>query len=305
MRVQSAVCVVMLLFTAAGCGGGKVGGASASNAPGGPLAGNWQIVLAEGVPRIPAQLLVSGFLLQSKNSITGSVQVPGNGAQGQQKCAGVGLLSGTVDGNSVTFAINEGGTTLTFNGALSSDGTMAGDYEGPGGACLGSATSGTWTAAEIPELNGNFSGTISNSSYMALVTGMNADQVPPIQISATFNQSPNIGASNATLTGTMNAQGYPCFATAYLTGTISGSNVVLSVFGFDGTLIGSLGTGTAPATVSSGSSGVSLTTVIPSSLVLGEILPGGTQQGPCPKLLDASGNTVQFDNASLALTQKQ
>lgn len=303
MRILLAAWVASVTLILAGCGGGSASGAADPAAQGGALSGNWQLVLKEGVPKNPPQLSVSGFLLQSQNSFQGSVELPGDGASGQQNCAGVGTVSGTLNGQQVTFSINEGGSTLTFSGVMASDGSMSGDYEGPGGSCLAKATTGTWSAVQVPPLNGSFSGMITNSSYMALATGLSTDQIPPIPVTATFTQSSNIGASNATISGMLNASNYPCFSSAYVTGTISGSNVVLSVFGFDGTLIGTLGTSVVPATVTGTSGNLSLTTVTPASLFLGAVLPGGTEQGPCPKLFDAAGNPVQFDSAAFSVTQ--
>ena len=296
MRILLTTCVVCLTLFAAGCGGGTA--VTASNAQSGPLSANWQLVLTQNVPRPPITLSISGFLLQSHNSITGSVELPGNGVQ--QKCAGVGVVTGSIDGQNVALSIDEGGSTLSLSGALSSDGkSMSGDYETPSGGCLTVASTGTWQAAPVPQLSGNFNGTLANSGYMQLITGTNAAQLPPIQVSGSITQGPNTGSSNAALSGTINAVGYPCFATAYLTGTVSGTNVVAAVFGFDGSQIGTFGTIVAPATISTNSGIVSVN----GDLVLGILLPGGIEQGPCPKLADpGSGNAVESDHTSAQLT---
>ncbi len=120
---------------------------------------------------------------------------------------------------------------------------------------------------------------------MSLVTGLNPP--PPIVVSGVLSQNSNFGASNATLTGTITAQNYPCFTTASLTGTISGQNVVLSIFGFDGTEIGELGTSALPAQASSSGSG----RTVGGTLTLGKS-SATTTVGPCPSLNGGSGSKI-------------
>ncbi|MBV9573356.1 MAG: hypothetical protein JOY93_04830, partial [Acidobacteriales bacterium] len=214
-------------------------------------------------------------------------------------CAGVGAVTGTNQNLNIAIAIGEGASTLNLTGTVSADGkSMSGTYSDLGGGCS-LALSGSWSAFQVPALSGNFTGTISNSSYMALATGMNP--AAPIAVSGTLLQGPNIGASNATITGTINASGYPCFATAAITGTITGASVVLSVFGFDGTQIGTIGLPGAPAMVVSDPSGTSL---VGTSNVNGLALGSNSGSGPCPELFDPNNNfaPVQYDNADIKLT---
>jgi hypothetical protein len=158
-------------------------------------------------------------------------------------------------------------------------------------------------------LNGNFTGTIANSTYMTLVTG--ASPAAPIVVSGTISQSDNAGASDATLTGTINAVGYPCFSSASLSGTISGQNVYLNIFGYNGVQIGTLGqsSGSAgipgsPATVVVSPSGTSLVDTNPVGLFLGTNTGTGTV-GPCPGLVvPGTSNPVVIqtsDSGSVAL----
>jgi hypothetical protein len=262
------------------------------------LTGNWQLSLFQEEPRPTQTLAVSGFLQQSSSSFSGSFTFPPSTVNGN--CAGVAVLTGTVSGQSIQFSANQAGTVLNFSGALSSDGqSMSGNYQGLGGGCFTRPTTGTWSGILIPPLNGSFTGTLSNSSYMVLVNGI----VPPapIQVTGTLSQTSNIGESNATLQGTISAVGYPCFTTASLTGTISGANVVLSLFGYNGIQIGTIGLPNSPAIISTGSQGpVLIGTGGTSGLSLGASTPTGVF-GPCPPLLN-NGAFQPNDTADVAFS---
>jgi hypothetical protein len=283
LRPLVTICLAVLLLVMAACGKG-----STPPPTSGPLTGNWQLDLLQEEPRPQNSLSVSGFLVQAENALTGSVQVPP--VAGQHNCGGIASVTGTVSGQSVTLSVNEGGTTLNLTGTLSSDGkSMSGDYQGPGGGCFTVPTTGTFNSFLIPPLNGNFTGTISNSTYMTLVTG--ASPAAPIAVSGAITQSTNADASNATLTGTITAVDYPCFSTALLSGTISGQNVYLNIFGYNGVQIGTLGQSSgaagvpgSPATVVVGSSGISLVDTSNVGLFLGANTGTGTV-GPCPGLI--------------------
>jgi len=217
---------------------------------------------------------------------------------GNRDCGGVGPLTGTVDGQSVTFSLNPGGTSFTFTGAISSDNTtMSGSYQALPGDCFTTISTGTWTAALVPALNGTFSGTLSNSQYMSLVTGVNPPD--PVAVTGTLTQSANAGASNATLTGTITASGYPCFTTASLTGTISGQSVILSIFGFDGTEIGEFGVSSAPASASGGTSGGM---EVDGTFTLGKS-SATTTVGPCPPLNGGSGTKIGDSSVAVLTLQ--
>lgn len=215
-------------------------------------------------------------------------------------CGGIGSVTGSVSGQNVTIAVNEGGTTLNFTGSLSSDGTsMSGNYQGPGGGCYTTPTTGTWNGFLIPPLSGNFSGTI-NSSYMQILQG--AQTPVPVAVDGSITQSTNAGAGNATLTGTISAGSYPCFSSASLSGTISGQNVYLNIFGYNGVQIGTLGQpGTvgapgSPATVVVKSGKVSLVDTSNSGLFLGAFTGTGTV-GPCPSIIVPGTTSTQTSDS--------
>ncbi len=306
MRVLATALLVSTLLLLAGCGGG-----SAPAPQGGALSGNWQLTLNQEGGRITQ--FVSGFLVQSNGTVTGSVVLPPANTINFH-CSGTGPVSGTLNGQTVSLSINEGGSTLSLMGSMSADNTtITGSYATLGGACV-KPTTGTWSASLIPPLTGNFTGTLSNSTYMQSLMGLpSGGTVAPIMVSGTMTQSPNIGAANATLTGTITAVGYPCFRTASLTGTVSGENVILTVFGTDGAQIGSIGQPGFPATIITGSSGLSLTgggtgpTADNSGLILGNQNFQGNLAGPgpCPQIPVAgstSGQTTENDAAEVALT---
>jgi hypothetical protein len=285
--VLSAIVFAVLPLILTSCG------STSSKSTSGALSGNWQFTLLQNYPVPATQLSVSGFMTETNNALTGSFQVPVLGTS--DNCGGVSTVSGTVSGSNVSLFVNNSGTTLNFTGTISPDGkSMSGDYQGLAGACFVNVSTGTWNALLIPPLNGNFTGTLTGSAYMQALTGTTAP--PPISVSGSFTQGPNAGASNAALTGTITAVGYPCFTTAALTGTISGQNVYLSVFGYNGVQIGTLGIpGTqgvagAPAIVVATSSSVSLTGTGGSGLTLGD-----TGVASCPPISGVSGDTTTVD----------
>ncbi|MGA7401084.1 MAG: hypothetical protein ACLPHI_14155 [Terriglobales bacterium] len=273
MRAQAIALFAILITILTACGGSP-----SSPPPSGALSGNWQINLQQEYPT-QTLLSASGFVAQANDALTGSIQVAPFGSK--SSCAGVSVLTGMIKGQNVTFSLNGGGTVLDFSGTASTNGqTMSGDYQAVGGGCSTVGISGTWNAVLVPPLNGNFTGTLSNSQYMSLLTGVSP--AAPIAVSGSMTQSSNDGASNATITGTINAVGYPCFTTASLTGTISGQNVVLSVFGYEGSQIGTLGSAETPAVASSGPNNeISLSTQPNGEMTLGKA-SATTVVGPCP-----------------------
>jgi hypothetical protein len=282
-----------LALVLAGCGG------SSSSDPK-AVANNWQFTLVQQQPRPPANFLASGFLTQAKGTLSGSVTVPPSSQTG--RCAGVGLLTGTINAQNLALQINEGGTSIALTGSLSSDGTtMTGTYAGSGGGCFNAPTTGTWSAVQIPTLTGSFTGMLTSSVYMAALAGTTAEQVAPVMVSGNLTQGPNDGtASSSTLTGTISAQGYPCFRTVSVTGTITGQNVLLSVYNFNASLIGTIGLPSNPATVTSDSTGLHLIgSNSGSGLSLGAN-SGGVVFGPCPPIL-LNGSSLPYDQAAIEL----
>jgi hypothetical protein len=239
------------LLALAGCGG--------SQPKGGAFAGNWQFTMAAPSDNSFVGGLQGGFLQQNQNALSGAVVYsitgpPAIGGGNSQLCnSGSAPVTGTINGSNVTLTANAGGQTFTLTGTLSSDGTtLMGTYTstaGPAanGSPCGTAQSGLqWSARSVPPLtgavSGNFHSQASDQDYS--VTGF-------------LIQGENIGASNATVTGTLTFQGYSCVGssahqTVSVTGTISGNTVLLQMFADNGVNIGYIGQSLAlEATVSS------------------------------------------------------
>lgn len=293
MKISVTASLALFLLISVGCGGG-----SSPVQTSGPLSGNWQVNLIQNYPSPQALLSASGFLNQSSNSLTGSVQGPTIvAANGNTTCGGVGPITGTISGQNVSFSLSPGGTVFNFTGTISSDSTsMSGSYQAETGACFAYPSTGNWTASLIPAMNGNFTGTITNSTYMQT---LNPDSASTINVTGSFMQTPNVGANSASLAGTITAQNYPCFSSASVTGTISGNNVVLSVFSYNGDLIGAIGSATPgaqnAATLTTNAGIITLTTGA------GGITLGTTNSGPCP-VIQSNGSSISSDSATLSFT---
>ena len=149
-----------------------------------------------------------------------------------------------------------GGQTFTLGGTLSSDGTMmSGAYTAtagtaPDGSACGSGTSQTgalaWSATLVPPLTGAFTGNLHSSDMF--FSGLTNQDFP---VTGSFVQGPNIGASNATISGTLSfidpktqLSDYPCISsgTVAVNGQISGNTVVLQLINVDGSSAGQIGT---------------------------------------------------------------
>ena len=196
-------------------------GRSSSSQNSGPtLAGNWQIALTPNDQMNFQPRTLSGFAQQTGSSITGSVSflIPNVQNPTSPPCAGAAPLTGKIDGQNVNLSVNQNGQILTLTGASSSDNSsLSGSYTSPDGTCE-PAESGLWTAILIRPIAGSFQGvfhSVSSNSYSL--------QDKDFQITGSLTQGENMGATSATLTGTIIAADYQCFSVALLNGTVSGS----------------------------------------------------------------------------------
>jgi hypothetical protein len=216
--------LLVLVLGEMGCGG-----SASSPDPSASLSGNWQFNIYQNKSTIPQS--ESGFLLQSKNSVSGNLAVQPTATH---NCSGVAPLSGTVSGSNVTLSINEFGSVLSLLGSASSDlSSMSGSYTASDNVC-GNPTTGSWTAVQVAPLTGTFSGTLTSTSTNSPLAGNS------YQVSGSLTQGPNTGTSDADLVGFMAVTNYPCLSTAQVRGIISGQNVTLSLFGPDGSLAAQL-----------------------------------------------------------------
>lgn len=214
-------------------------GRSSSSQNSGPtLAGNWQIALTPNDQMNFQPRTLSGFAQQTGSSITGSVSflIPNVQNPTSPPCAGAAPLTGKIDGQNVNLSVNQNGQILTLTGASSSDNSsLSGSYTSSDGTCE-PAESGLWTAILIRPIAGSFQGvfhSVSSNSYSL--------QDRDFQITGSLTQGENMGATSATLTGTIIAADYQCFSVALLNGTVSGSTVRLSIIGTSGLPVGEMG----------------------------------------------------------------
>lgn len=286
------------------CGGGASGGGSQIPVS---LTGNWQFTVASPADGSFLGGLQGGFLLQGKNSVNGSVAYsillpPAPSGGNPTVCnSGSAPITGTISGQNVTLTAVAGAQTFKLNGTLSFDGsTMAGTYASmvPDGSACGTAQTGLqWSATFVPPLTGPIQGTFHSSGGTA---GLNEQD---FLVSGALSQADNAGASNATVTGTLNflnsttnLSDYPCFTLASVRGQISGNSVILQIVGTDGSTWGQIGepassaTGVTPVTFDPAQGGYILHGIGTSYLVATNTCPG-----------DLSTTTTAGDSGSICL----
>jgi hypothetical protein len=225
LRYLNAIPLCLLIVTLS-CGSGKHSSTSTSS----PLSGNWQLTLVRHANT--EQFIFSGFLLQSGNNVSGSLTLSAG-------CVGVGSVTGTFDGQNLQLTIGGFGQDFSLTATLPSGTSvatsLAGQFSTLQGGCIGFASTGTWSAVRVQPLTGPFHGTV------VLGTGITATT---IGVSGTMSQGPNIGASNATLSGTLNETSTNLFCSYLgnitLTGLIGGSNANLTLYGYDGSQVGQI-----------------------------------------------------------------
>jgi len=201
--------LLALCLLAAGCS------SSGSSANAADVAGNWQITL-QGPTATYSQ---SGFLLQSGKSVNGQFLLSGS-------CAGVGTVQGRTENSSVSLTVNQPAQIITLSGAPDANGSsLSGSYSILTGGC-GASEVGTWAAIKVADLTGSFTGTFTSNGGTGVAS----------HFSGTVTQGPNVGASSATLHGSMTSSDAVCFAEATVTGMISGTSVLFNLTSTDGRL---------------------------------------------------------------------
>ena len=264
----------MMVFSA--CGGGTSGGSQQSAA----LSGNWQFTL-ENPPdnsfqgynpnpsdpnSKPGSILQGGFILQQNGSVAGQTVYsiylpPAQSGGGQTLCSGgtATLTAATLTGQTVslTFVAGSPSNNITFNlsGTLGSDGSIGVNTPATYSTTVmpaGSTTCGTaqtglsWSAVSVPSLTGSVTGSF-HSGGTGDDSGMVNQDFP---VTGSLVQGANIGASSATVTGTLSfidpttgLSDYPCFpgGTVPVRGQITGNTVILHFIGTDGSSDGQIG----------------------------------------------------------------
>jgi hypothetical protein len=234
-----------------GCGGGSSG----SSGPSATLAGNWQVTMANTPDLTASSGLQGGFLLDNNGTVTGAV-VYSNTLVGSSEgpCnSGSAAITGTISGQMVTLTVVAGTQTFTLTGTLNGS-MIAGTYTATAGTAAdgspcGSGTAQTgplaWSAMSVPPLTGTITGSFHSASIYN--SGLSNQDFP---VTGNFTQGENIGASNATVTGSLSfinpttlVSDYPCVSSGYLyvNGQISGNTVVLELIGTNGSNVGQIG----------------------------------------------------------------
>jgi hypothetical protein len=288
------IVALTMMLTLTACGGG--GGTSGDPQPSAALSGNWQFTMAplgDGNQNDPTfgPGLMGGFLLQNNDgSVTGqAVYSLTSTAPNSAVCnaGSAALTNATISGTTVSLTYVAGtpsnNITFTLNGTLSTTPNGGATIQGnasnssstvvtPAGGtpCGYTETTGLqWSAVSVPTLTGTVQGFFHSLAIEPLT---NQDFV----LSGTLTQGPNIGASNATVTGTLTFEDpntllsdYPCFSIASVNGQISGNTVILQIIAANGTAEGQIGgttLGMGPVTLNSTPNGY--------------VLQGGTASAP-------------------------
>jgi hypothetical protein len=255
------LCVLLLAgaMMLSACSGGASGGSQHSAS----LSGNWQFTVANPSDQSFFGGLQGGFLLQNNGAVTGAAVYtvllpPAESGGNATVCnSGSAPITGTISGQNVALTAVAGTQTFTFSGMLSSDGsTMMGTYSSTAGTAAngtpcGSAQTGLqWSAVAVPPLTGTIQGSFHSTGGTAGLANQD------FLVFGLLTQGENIGASNATVTGslsfinpTSNVSDYPCFSVAAVNGQITGNTVILQIIGTNGSDFGQIG-GTAGSGVS-------------------------------------------------------
>jgi hypothetical protein len=239
------------------------GGNSSNQSQSGQVSGNWQFTMAAPSDNSFLGGIQGGFLLQKNGAVSGEVvyaiQLPGQSGGLPTLCnGGSAPVTGTISGQTVTLIVNASPQSFTLTGGLSANGlTMMGTYTSTDGLGCGTAQTGLqWSATSVPAVTG----TVQGNFHSALDPALRNQDFP---VTGTLTQGPNIGASNATITGTLFFPGYPCLPFASVNGQVSGNSIILTVFASDGLNVGQIGapvgnTNPSPVSVVSSSSGTVL-----------------------------------------------
>jgi hypothetical protein len=270
------------------CGGGNSSSGSQTTLT---LSGNWQFTMAPPSDGSFLGGLQGGFLLQNSGAVTGAAVYAVSLPQLTFPCnGGSASITGTNSGHTVTLTAVAGTQTFMLTGMLSSDGsTIVGTYTSTAGTAADGAPCGTaqtglqWSAISVPPITGPIQGSFHSTGGSA---GLNNQD---FIVSGALSQGENIGASNATVTGTLtfinsttNLSDYPCFSLASVNGQISGNSVILQIINTDGSMAGQIGapagsfgsTGVNPVTFDSVHGGYILHGPQPTYLVATNTCPG-------------------------------
>ena len=262
----NAFCLLLLAcaITLSGCSGSH----NISMIPPPSLSGNWQFTMSPPTDGSFVGGLQGGFLLQNNGSVSGAATYSVSLTNFSVPCnQGSATVTGTLNGQIVTFTAVAGTQTFTLSGTLSLDGsTITGAYDatagtaGDGSPCGAAQTGAQWIATLVPPLVGPVQGSFQSGGGAA---GLNEQN---FAVSGTLAQAENTGASSSIVTGSLtflnpitNTSPYPCFGSASVYGQISGTSVSLEIIGNGGGEWGLIGEPVG----SLGGTGLSIVTLNP------------------------------------------
>jgi hypothetical protein len=198
------------------------------------VAGNWQFDLMNGSGGVGA--VATGFLEQSGSNVTGALDIAG--------CDSNAGVTGTVGGTNGPTSINlsaAGAQNLNIVGSgigsITPGNAIEGSYTIGAIGCSISGLTSTVSAQQINPVSGAFHGALTSKN------------VGTFSVSGNLMQGQNGGAVTAPLSGTASVTNSTCFTSVNLTGTISGTSVVLDIASSDGSQTAQL---TAPAQSNAG-----------------------------------------------------
>lgn len=184
-----------------------------------PLSGNWQMTLQPDPPSTATET-EAGFLLQTKNSLTGELLL-----SAQSQCGGLGSVQGTVNGSNVAITLDQMGQTVSLTGVTSNSGSsLKGTYSILGSSCAGGSSTGNWTASPVKPVTGNYQATFTS----------NVASIGTYVFAVNVTQAPNTGLSTATISGTMTSNNAPCAPNVSIAGVVSGTSIVFNFLTPDG-----------------------------------------------------------------------
>ena len=282
------VSTIIIMMTLSACGGG--GGSSSIPQQSAKISGNWQYTMMNAPGSAVPGGLQGGFLLQNNGSVTGAVvfSMVLQSDSGATVCdSGSAPVTGTINGQNVTLTAVAGGATFILTGMLSSGSTtMSGTYTSTADSLCGTTaqTGLQWSATFVPPLTGTIQGSFHSTDIPGGGAGLSDQDFP---VTGTLTQSENIGASNATVTGTLSfldpttsLSDYPCFDVVSVNGQISGNFTILQLIAIDGSVVGQIGApvnspiGVQPVTFDSVQGGYILHGIGPSYLAASKLCGG-------------------------------
>lgn len=214
------------------------------------LTGNWQFTMSPPTDGSFVGGLQGAYVSQNNGSVNGAATYSVSLTSFSIPCnRGSATMTGTVNGSAVQLTAVAGQQTFTLTGTLSLDRlTMSGNYNvtagqaGDGSPCGSAQTGLQWSATLVPLLTGPIQGVFQSAGG---ASGLNNQQ---FAVSGVLTQQANTGSSSSVVSGNLtfvnfytNTSPYPCLASAFVYGQISGTSVALEIVGSNESELGLIG----------------------------------------------------------------